>query len=132
MTNDAPYDDEDEARDREREHGYSLDEGYGRDRFVIDGSAPYDFVAPAVRPLPERPESGLLTLVALAALGLIFFGGGIFWATNARPPLDLHLMGPRLVGLLAGLAGVTFFAVAVYLLLERLGRVAERQARRRP
>ena len=85
-----------------------------------------------MRPLPDRPESGLLTLVALAVLGLIFFGGGIFWATNARPNVTAHLLGPQIVGMLAGIAGVAFFAVAVYLLLERLGRAAERQARHRP
>jgi lysozyme len=103
-----------------------------RDRLVIDDQAPYDFVAPIVRPLPERPEGGVLTLIALAVLGLIFFGGGIFWATNARPMLEPHLMGPRLVGALAGIAGVGFFVVAVYLLLDRLGRASERQARNRP
>ena len=106
--------------------------GIDRERFVIDDQAPFDFVAPIVRPLPERPEGGVLTLVALAVLGLIFFGGGIFWATNARPVLEHHLLGPRLVGGLAGIAGVGFFVVAVYLLLDRLGRASERQARNRP
>ena len=68
-----------------------------------------------------------MTLVALAAFGLIFFGGGIFWATYARG--GAGVLGPRLVGGLAGIAGVGFFVVAVYLLLDRLGRAAERQAR---
>ena len=85
-----------------------------------------------MRPLPERPEGGLLTLVALAVLGLIFFGGGIFWATYARPSAEPHLFSPRLVGGLAGVAGVGFFVVAVYLLLDRLGRASEREARSRP
>jgi lysozyme len=78
-----------------------------------------------VQPLPVRPEGGVLTLVALAALGLIFFGGGIFWATYARPIAGSQLLGPRIVGGLAGVAGVGFFVVAVYLLLDRLGRAAE-------
>jgi lysozyme len=99
---------------------------FAQDRIVIDDAAPADFEAPVVQPLPERPQGGVLTLVALAVLGLIFFGGGIFWATYARG--DGGLMGPRLVGGLAGIAGVGFFVVAVYLLLERLGRAAERQA----
>jgi len=43
-----------------------------------------------------------------------------------------HILGPRLVGGLAGIAGIGFFVVAVYLLLDRLGRAAERQARHRP
>ena len=114
----------------EAEAGYRSPEA--SDRRVIDDQAPYDFVPPVVRPLPERPEGGLLTLAALAVLGLIFFGGGIFWATNARPMVGPHLFGPRLVGGLAGIAGVGFFVVAVYLLLDRLGRASERQARNRP
>jgi len=105
---------------------------FGRQRRVIDDQAPYDFEPPVVAPLPERPEGGLLTLVALAVLGLVFFGGGIFWATYARPTFGPHLFGPRLVGGLAGIAGIGFFVVAVYLLLDRLGRAAERQARRQP
>ena len=112
--------------------GRRLADPFGRDRYVIDDSAPYEYPAPTVRPLPERPEGGVLTLVALAVLGLVFFGGGIFWATNARPMLESHLMGPRTVGGLAGIAGVGFFVVAVYLLLERLGRASERNARHRP
>lgn len=125
------FEDQDDDED-ENEHGYRDPLSEDRDRFLIDDSAPYDFVAPAVQPLPVRPESGVLTLMALAVLGLIFFGGGIFWATNARPGVTSHLLGPQLVGMLAGIAGVAFFAVAVYLLLERLGRAAERQARHRP
>jgi lysozyme len=93
----------------------------------VEERSPFGFYpAPAVQPLPERPEGGVLTLVALAALGLIFFGGGIFWATYARPVAGSQLFGPRLVGGLAGVAGVGFFVVAVYLLLDRLGRAAER------
>ena len=106
----------------EQEHG----------RYIIDDMAPFDFGAPVARPLPERPEGGLLTLVALAVLGLIFFAGGIFWATYARPTAESHVFSPRLVGGLAGVAGVGFFVVAVYLLLDRLGRASEREARSRP
>jgi lysozyme len=113
----------------EDEAGYEDGEPFDRDRVLIDDSAPFEFDAPVVQPLPERPEGGLLTLVALAALGLIFFGGGIFWATYAHPGASPGLFGPRLVGGLAGIAGVGFFVVAVYLLLDRLGRAAERDAR---
>jgi hypothetical protein len=35
------------------------------------------------------------------------------------------------VGWLAGIAGVIFFAVAVFLLLQRLGQASERAARTR-
>jgi lysozyme len=103
------------------------DDPFAHERMVIDDAAPMDFDAPVVQPLPERPQGGVLTLVALAVLGLTFFGGGIFWATYARA--GGGLLGPRLVGGLAGIAGVGFFVVAVYLLLDRLGRLAERQAR---
>jgi lysozyme len=121
---------DDELDEAEAAYDDAIDDP--RDRFVIDDTAPFDFGPPVVRPLPERPEGGLLTLVALATLGLIFFGGGIFWATYARPTLQAHLFSPRLVGGLAGVAGVGFFVVAVYLLLDRLGRASEREARSRP
>jgi lysozyme len=103
------------------------DDPFAAERMVIDDAAPPEFEAPAVEPLPERLQGGVLTLVALAVLGLVFFGGGIFWATYASG--GAGLMGPKLVGGLAGIAGVGFFVVAVYLLLDRLGRAAERQAR---
>jgi len=106
------------------------DESY-RARLVIDDAAPYEFVPPVVQPLPAQTQGGILTLVALAVLGLIFFGGGIFWATNARPVATSVWLGPRLVGGLAGIAGVGFFVVAIYFLLDRLGRASERRARER-
>jgi hypothetical protein len=40
-------------------------------------------------------------------------------------------LDPRVVGWLAGIAGALFFAIAVYLLLQRLGQATEREARRR-
>ena len=106
------------------------DEPY-RGRLVIDDAAPYEFVPPVVQPLPAPTQGGMLTLVALAVLGLVFFGGGIFWATNARPVANSVWLGPRLVGGLAGIAGVGFFVVAIYFLLDRLGRASERRARER-
>ena len=129
---DAAFEEDSLVAPEDIEAEYRPADGLDRDRYIIDDQAPYDFVAPAVRPLPERSESGLFTLVALAVLGLIFFGGGIFWASYARPAAEAHLVSPRLVGGLAGIAGVGFFVVAVYLLLDRLGRASERQARNRP
>ena len=102
-----------------------------RDRYVIDDDAPFEFVAPVVQPLPEEPQGGVLTLAALAVLGLVFFGGGAFWATNARPVPAAAVLDPRTVGLLAGITGAMFFAVAVYLLLNRLTQASERAARQR-
>jgi lysozyme len=108
---------------------------FGRDdgapRLVIDDDAPFDFGAAVPRPLPEQPKNGLLSLVALAILGLAFFAGGVFWATNAQASLELAVLSPMVVGWLAGVAGVIFFAVAVFLLLQRLGQVSERTARTR-
>jgi lysozyme len=125
----APEPDGVEDPAAEDEAGYEDAAPFDRDRVLIDDTTPYEFDAPMVQPLPERPEGGLLTLIALAALGLIFFGGGIFWATYAHTGASGGLLGPRLVGGLAGVAGVGFFVVAVYLLLDRLGRAAERDAR---
>ena len=103
----------------------------GAQRRVIDDDAPFDFGAAVPRPLPEQPKNGLLSLVALAILGLAFFAGGVFWATNAQASLELAVLSPMVVGWLAGVAGVIFFAVAVFLLLQRLGQVSERTARTR-
>jgi lysozyme len=108
-----------------------LAEAIERDRYVIDDDAPFEFVAPAVQLLPEAPQGGVLTLAALAVLGLTFFGGGAFWAINARPPPPGAFLNPATVGLLAGITGAMFFAVAVYLLLNRLGQASERSARQR-
>jgi lysozyme len=127
---DAAEDDEGDYDEDDRD--YDEADGPDHGRYVIDDLAPYDFGPPVSRPLPERPEGGLLTLIGLAVLGLVFFGGGIFWATYARVAGQSHLFSPRLVGGLAGVAGVGFFVVAVYLLLDRLGRASEREARSRP
>jgi uncharacterized membrane protein len=98
---------------------------------VIDDAAPFDFGATVPRPLPEQPKGGLLGLVTLAVVGLAFFAGGVFWATNARAARESSLLGPVVVGWLAGIAGVIFFAVALFLLLQRLGQASERAARTR-
>ena len=100
-------------------------------RTMIDDAAPFDFGAAVPRPLPEQPKGGVLSWVALAIVGLAFFAGGVFWATNARPATEAHLLSPLVVGWLAGVAGVIFFAVAVFLLLQRLGQASERAARTR-
>ena len=99
--------------------------------FLDDEREIYDFVAPAAQPLPEQPRGGLLTLVASAVLGLAFFGGGVFWATNARPVTESMWLDPRVVGWLAVIAGIGFFAVSAFVLLERLGEASERSARYR-
>jgi lysozyme len=103
----------------------------GEPRTMIDDAAPFDFGAVVPRPLPEQPKGGVLSWVALAIVGLAFFAGGVFWATNARPAAQAQPVSPLVVGWLAGVAGVIFFAVAVFLLLQRLGQASERAARTR-
>ena len=87
---------------------------------------PFEFLParPAAKPAPD--QGGLLTDLGLGVLGLAFFSGGVFWAANARPGTGNALFNPTMVGLLAGIAGIGFFAVAVYRLLERLGQASER------
>ncbi|WP_411286949.1 glycoside hydrolase family protein [Phenylobacterium sp.] len=88
--------------------------------------APFQFPAARPEPAPTRRRTSLLSLVTLAVIGLAFFAGGLFWALNARTGFESGFINPLLVGGLAGLAGVGFFASAVYMLLERLSQAAER------
>jgi hypothetical protein len=89
-------------------------------RTLIDDTAPFEFAAPIVQPLPAQPKAGVFSLVALAVLGGAFFGGGLFWALNPRAGAVGGPLTPVAVGWLAGLAGVGLFSVAVFLTLQRL------------
>lgn len=101
-------------------------EAAARERVVIDDTAPYEFIPTPVQPL-QRPKDGYLSLVSLAVLGLAFFAGGLFWAVNAQAGLEQPAwMSPKVVGALACVAGVGFFSIALFLLLQRLGQAAER------
>jgi lysozyme len=99
-------------------------------RVVIDDIAPPPY-EPAPVTEPVRTGAGPVSLAILGALGLAFFGGGVFWALNARPAPAFGPFSPLLVGWLAGMAGVGFTAVAVYLALQRLGQPAGARRRRR-
>jgi lysozyme len=88
-------------------------------RILIDDTAPVEFTPPVFQPLPTRSRGGPLSLAALAMIGLAFFGGGVFWALNARGEGGGPVT-PLTVGWLAGLAGVGVFSVAVFLMLRRL------------
>jgi lysozyme len=101
-------------------------------RVLIDDTAPFEFVPPPVQPLHAEPDDGLLVVLSLVAMGLAFFGGGIFWALNAPAPLRPGIFTPLLVGWLAGVAGVGFITVAVFMMLQRVTRAAERRERRKP
>lgn len=91
---------------------------------AIGDGAPFAYVPPQAR-APAARGAGLVGEILLALLGLVFFGGGIFWALAARATVGAMRIDPRLVGLLAGLAGVGFFVSAVFLMLQRLGRHSE-------
>lgn len=90
------------------------------ERVLIDDTAPFEFVGARVQPLPQEPRAGLFSLVLLAVIGLAFFGGGVFWAMNARSAMAGGRITPLTVGMLAGLAGVGLVSVAVFLILKRL------------
>ncbi|MDP1640658.1 MAG: lysozyme [Phenylobacterium sp.] len=72
-------------------------------------------------PVPRTINRGDLgALITLAGAGLALFAGGLFWAFNARVT-EGGLISPLTVGWIAGIAGVGFFGVAAYLVLQRLG-----------
>lgn len=100
----------------------ALPAAFDSERVLIDDTAPFEFTAPIVQPLPTERRGGPLSLVLLAVIGLAFFGGGVFWALNARGAPGTGPVTPLLVGWLAGVAGVGLFSVAVFLLLQRMGR----------
>lgn len=86
---------------------------------------PFEFIPARPRPAPPAKEPSVLWDLLLSLLGLAFFGFGIFWGLSARAPAG-GLVTPLMVAWSAGLAGVGFVVVAVYRLLQRLGRDAER------
>ena len=98
-----------------------------------DGDAPEDsmeigpsaFIPARSRRPPARRELSVVWDLLLALFGLAFFGFGIFWGLNARSGPAEGILTPIIVAWLAGLAGVGFVVVAVFHLLQRLGRAAE-------
>jgi lysozyme len=87
--------------------------------------APYEFIPARTRPAPRRREPSIAWDLALALLGLAFFGFGVFWGLNATAAPTTGLVTPIMVAWPAGLAGVGFVVVAVFRLLQRLGRAAD-------
>jgi lysozyme len=88
--------------------------------------APYEFIPARTRPAPQPKEISVVWDLLLALFGLAFFGFGVFWGLNARAAPTGGLVTPIMVAWPAGLAGVGFVVVAVFRLLQRLGREAER------
>ncbi|MBX3483036.1 lysozyme [Phenylobacterium sp.] len=87
---------------------------------------PYEFIPARLRPEPRPREQSVAWDLLLSLLGLAFFGFGVFWGLSARPAPTGAVITPFMVAWSAGLAGVGFVAVAVYRLLQRMGREAER------
>lgn len=86
---------------------------------------PRAFIPARERPAPRAREVSVVWDLLLALLGLAFFGFGIFWGLNARAAPAGGLITPLMVAWPAGLAGIGFVVVAVFRLLQRLGREAE-------
>lgn len=87
--------------------------------------APYEFIPARRRPAPQPKEISVVWDLLLALFGLAFFGFGVFWGLNYRGE-PTGFVTPLMVAWPAGLAGVGFVVVAVFRLLQRLGREAER------
>ena len=88
--------------------------------------APYEFIPARRRPAPQPKEISVVWDLLLALFGLAFFGFGVFWGLNASAAPTGGFVTPIMVAWPAGLAGVGFVVVAVFRLLQRLGREAER------
>lgn len=89
--------------------------------------APYEFIPARKRPPPPPKEISVVWDLLLSLFGLAFFGFGVFWGLTWRGAAAIGgLPMPLIVAWTAGLAGVGFVAIAVYRLLQRLGREAER------
>jgi lysozyme len=86
---------------------------------------PHEFIPSRERPAPKPREISVVWDLLLALFGLAFFGFGIFWGLSARAPAN-GFVTPLMVAWPAGLAGIGFVVVAVFRLLQRLGREAER------
>ena len=67
----------------------------------------------------ESKPADTAPLAGLALLGIAFFGGGLYWSASATA--GSGPFNPWIVGWLACMGGVIFFATAAYLFLSRLG-----------
>ncbi|MDP3173253.1 MAG: lysozyme [Phenylobacterium sp.] len=68
------------------------------------------------------PRAAIGPMVILALLGAVLFAGGLYWTFDIAPAAHLSRAGALTVGWIAGLAGVGFFSLAAYRLLQRLVR----------
>lgn len=87
-------------------------------------SGPAPFIPARRRAAPRAQEASVLWDLVLALSGLAFFGFGIFWGLNARAGAAGGLVTPLMVAWPAGVSGILLVVVAVFRLLQRLGREA--------
>ncbi len=92
---------------------------------ALSETQPYEFIPARARPAPKPKEPSVVWDLLLSLLGLAFFGFGVFWGLSTTGVAPGGPITPMMVAWPAGLAGVGFFVVAVYRLLQRLGREAE-------
>lgn len=88
--------------------------------------APFEFIPARTRPAARRKEPSLVWDLLLALLGLSLFGFAVFWGAYADGAAMGGLVTPLRVAWLAGLSGIAFLVIAVFRLLQRLGRREER------
>lgn len=74
------------------------------------------------RPKKAKKKAGVAPAVVLATAGLALFGGCLYWAMNAAPSQGGDALNPTTIVWLGGVVGVALVGVAVYLILDRLGR----------
>lgn len=92
---------------------------------IESDDGPVDFIPARPRPAPAPQQASVMWDLLLALFGLAFFGFGVFWGLEAQPVTLAGAPLPLIVAWTAGLAGVGFVTVAVYRLLQRIGREAE-------
>ena len=83
----------------------------------VDGPPMFDATR---RPRKAKPSFG--PAIGLAAAGVALFGGCLFWAINVPSQMDEGMLAPGTIVWLAGIVGVGLIGVAVYMILDRLGR----------
>lgn len=74
------------------------------------------------RPKKAKKKAGVAPAALLATAGLALFGGCLYWAMNAAPAHGADGLNPTTIVWLGGVVGVALVGVAVYLILDRLGR----------
>ncbi|MBT9472256.1 MAG: glycoside hydrolase family protein [Pseudomonadota bacterium] len=84
-------------------------------------AAAYEPTFDATQPA-KKSKPAFLPALGLATAGVGLFGGCLFWAINVPSPAGGGVLNPGTVVWLAGIAGVGLIGVAVYMILDRLGR----------